>query len=137
MESALEVIDGFVDGERVDAAALKAALADSAGRDYLIDAWLLREAVREVGASDAVAVPARAAGRPSTAFRHWLVAAGIAGALVSGYALGSQRSEVVSVPSSGQVTNPAVTPAAAFPAPPPTRVIQIEFQTDATGTGGD
>ena len=45
-ENPLEVIDAFVDGERVDATRFKAALADAEGRDYLVDAWMLREAAR-------------------------------------------------------------------------------------------
>jgi len=67
-EVPLEVIDAFIDGERVDADALKTALADANGRDYLIDAWLLREAVRAdpVGEHNAAAPPvAGRAGRAS------------------------------------------------------------------------
>ena len=53
----LEVIDAFMDGERVDADALKAALADSSGRDYLVDAWLLREAVQAEPVSEHKSAP--------------------------------------------------------------------------------
>ena len=42
-----EVIAKFADGERVDTLALRAALADEAGRDYLIDLVAMREIVRQ------------------------------------------------------------------------------------------
>jgi hypothetical protein len=43
VSSELEIIDAFIDGQRVDGAAIKRALADPEGRAYLVDAWLLRE----------------------------------------------------------------------------------------------
>jgi hypothetical protein len=46
MTDGLEVIAAFIDGERVDAEALKQALADPAGRDYLVDLVALRGVVR-------------------------------------------------------------------------------------------
>ena len=46
----LEVIAAFADGERVDTRALRDALADEAGRDYLIDLVALRGIdIRQLG----------------------------------------------------------------------------------------
>ena len=45
MTDTYEVIAAFADGERVDADALKQALGDPAGRDYLVDVLALREVV--------------------------------------------------------------------------------------------
>src|SRR5262245_34458011 len=47
METPLQIIDAFIDGERVNAAELKHVLADASARDYLVDAWLLRESLQE------------------------------------------------------------------------------------------
>ena len=41
MDASHEILDAFIDGETVDPATLKQVLSDPAGRDYLIDAWLL------------------------------------------------------------------------------------------------
>jgi hypothetical protein len=66
-----EVIAAFADGERVDAIALKQALGDPAGRDYLIDLLALRDVVR---ANE----PRRLAGpRARSARRRWLAAAAV------------------------------------------------------------
>lgn len=56
LSSPLGVIDAFVDGERVDAQALKAALATAEGRDYLVDLAAMREMV--TGAAPAATPPA-------------------------------------------------------------------------------
>src|SRR5436309_981095 len=46
MDSPFDVITAFVDGERVDPAALESALATAEGRAYLTDIVALREVVR-------------------------------------------------------------------------------------------
>lgn len=135
-EQPLEVIDAFVDGERVDAAAMKAALADADGRDYFVDAWILRESVRIDRAADIpIALPVRPA-----RFTPWLAAAVFAGAVGIGYAIGHLTSGVVP-PAPGQAPGVAVTaaapPAGAFPVPAATRVIQLEFRQSPTANGGD
>ena len=93
-----EVIGAFVDAEQVDADALDAALADPAGRAYLIDVLALRGLVgdaeakplRELAASPG-AMPADIVSGRSARPRSWLSAAAaalmIAGA-AGGYALG-------------------------------------------------
>ena len=140
METSLQVIDSFIDGERVDPDALKAALADSAGRDYFVDVWLLREAVQGETAAEAAPPSAfTAVVVPRREPRRWMIAAAIAGALIGGYAIGYGTTGRVAAPMVAAPA-PAITvsapPATAFPVPAPTRVIQLEFHP-ATTAGGD
>ena len=139
MDTSLQVIDAFIDGERVNTGALKAALADAAGRDYFVDVWLMREAVhhdREPALPAAVVTQATARSQP----RRWLVAAAVAAGLVGGYAIGYRTTGLMRPqPSAGTSAVVVSTPAArtdAFPVPAPTRVIQLEFQP-ATTAGGN
>ena len=141
MESRFEVIDAFMDGERVDAAALKRALADDEGRDYLVDAWLLREGVQEDMALEAAALPGPAR---KNVLRPWLMAAAVVLCLAGGYAAGYRTANVWSpaaptnASNSGAVASQPAAPAppSSFPAPAPTRVIQIDFGgTSPTGGG--
>ena len=121
MSDELEVISAFVDGERVDHDALRRALADAAGRDYLIDLLALRESVAEMTPQMPIAVAAR----PGTAMRV-LRFGGAAAALVlaigGGYVAGhrSAESEIAMAPA---VASPATS---TTPAPAPTRVIRLE-----------
>src|SRR5688572_5921328 len=115
-----------MDGQRVAGDAIKRALADPEGRAYLVDAWLLREAMQEdlTRASHAATLPVARSARPA---QRWLVAAAITGSLLGGYATG--RITGPEVP--GAVAPPATTvvaqPSPAFPVPAATRVIQLEF----------
>lgn len=115
-----EVIAAFVDGERVESDALKLALSDPAGRDYLADIVSLREAVRVPGSAIAPAQWRSPGGK------RWLAAAALvvvgAGA---GYAIGhgSARREAAS----------------ASAAPAPNRVIELKPGVnwhETSGTGG-
>lgn len=141
VETSLQVIDAFIDGERVDPNALKVALAEPAGRDYFVDVWLMREAVHGEGAADATPWVMPVAVTPRREPRRWMVAAAaaIAGALVGGYAIGYRTTGGVTSPPMPAQT-PAITlsapPPSAFPVPAPTRVIQLEFHPDTTA-GGD
>jgi hypothetical protein len=140
-ENPLEVIDAFVDGERVDAIRFKAALAESEGRDYLVDAWMLREAARSDAATGmGFAAPLPVARRVHA--RPWVLVAAVASAIIAGFAVGrgtyrDTRSASVSMnqpsPTAVAVATPAV---AAFPVPAATRVIQLEFRSDGS-SGGD
>jgi hypothetical protein len=78
MTDSYEVIAAFADGECVDADALKQALGESAGRDYLIDVVVLREVVNtnEPGRS---AIP-----RVRPARLRWLAAAAVLFVIVGG-----------------------------------------------------
>jgi hypothetical protein len=134
VNSELEIIDAFVDGQRVDGDAIKRALADPEGRAYMIDAWLLREAVQEheAAASHAAAVPVS---RSVKTAPRWLVAAAITGSLLGAYAMGRitapQPGLIVAPPTATAVAQPSP----AFPVPAPTRVIQLEFHASPTSGG--
>jgi len=135
----LEIIDAFVDGERVDATQFKAALAASEGRDYFVDAWMLREAARSdaatgMGFAAPLPAPRRAPSRP------WVLVAAVASAIIAGFAVGrgtypdaTSASAKPPLPTVVVVATPAV---AAFPVPAATRVIQLEFRSDGS-SGGD
>lgn len=136
----MEVIDAFIDGERVDPEALKTALAEPAGRDYLVDVWLLREAVQAEPLREAVAPIAPIASQPRRA-SWWLVAAAFASALVGGYAAGQnvgRETPATDTPNPTVATSPVASPSnSPFPVPAPTRVIQLEFRSTSAASGGN
>lgn len=138
VETSLQVIDAFIDGERVDANALKAALGEPAGRDYFVDLWLMREAVHGEGVADVAPPVVAPAVMPRRDLRRLATAAAIAGALIGGYAIGYRTGGVTApaVPAPIPVTTVSAPPATAFPVPAPTRVIQLEFHPASTA-GGD
>jgi hypothetical protein len=131
-----EVIAAFADGERVDAGALRAALADDAGRDYLIDLVATREIVVQTmgddAAGDDVRPSASRAPRAAGGSRRTMgLAAAIAMAAgLAGYALGQQRSQVVAVAVLPPLAADVVVAVEAPPAP--TQVIRL-----GTGMPGD
>jgi hypothetical protein len=116
-----EIVAAFADGERVDAQALKAALARPEIRDYLADLIALREVVGQSGPQAAV-TPARPG-------RRWLVAAAAAVmlSLGGGYALGARLSSP-RPDESGDVSASA--------APQPTRVIEVAPGASFVSQGG-
>ena len=136
MKVDLEVLDAFIDGEEVDVLDVKDALATPDGRDYIVDAWMLRQAVN---AESPVAKTAKTTNVPTsrTAGRNWLVAAGIAASLVGGFYAG-RMAGTTPTPVQVQVQSPGpvITPAAAsggFPVPAATRVIRLEFNNPVSG----
>jgi hypothetical protein len=137
MDGRFEIIDAFVDGERVDPPALKRALAEPEGRDYLIDAWLLRE-----GVQDEIAVEARMTPPAPTLRRSgWRVAAVAAGVcLVGGYIAGFEfaraRESRAVQPAPVAVDAAPAPPPSSFPVPPATRVIRLELETNWKESGG-
>lgn len=137
--NALEVIAAFADGERVDTTALRAALADEAGRDYLIDLIAMREIVADAGAAAAPnegrtrspAAPAYAQAPKRRA--HIGVAAALAVAVgLGGYAIGQQRGRLVPVVSHPPLEAEVIVSMDAPPAP--THVIHLGG--GAPGGGG-
>jgi hypothetical protein len=135
MDARFEVIDAFVDGERVDAVAFKQALSEDQGRDYLVDAWLLRESVQDEMALEASAPPARPRTRGP---RSWLLAAAvIVVSLAGGYAVGFRMAGRVDRTPPGSLPAAGVpAPATSFPTPAPTRVIRVEFNAAPATSGG-
>jgi len=121
MSDTHDVIEAFMDGEYVDPAQLKAALADESGRDLLIDLLVLRglvagQATLRPAASDAPAGRSRV-----SRLRLLTAAAGIAGlGLLGGYLAGAHRPSPATAP-------PPVTGTAA---PAPTHIIRLENGVD-------
>jgi hypothetical protein len=118
-----EIIAAFADGERVETEALRAALSDEAGRDYLIDLVAMREVV---GAADDrpawTAAPHRAAERKGRGFVGLAAVVTLAVGL-AGYAVGQQRSQVVSVAVRPPLEADVIVAVEAPPAP--TQVIPL------------
>lgn len=135
MDASHEILDAFIDGETVDPTALKQALSDPVGRDYLIDAWLLRGMVHEEIATES-APPQSRGGSP---VRSWLIAASIAGAcLVGGYFTGAKFARVV-VPAPEpppQIESVAPSPRPSSAVPAATRVIRLELDPNWKQSAG-
>lgn len=136
MDAPHEILDAFVDGEAVDPAALKQALADAAARDYLVDAWLLRGLVQDEIASESAPTKPQAA----APVRHWLIAATAASVcLVGGYLAGARfpaAREPRPMPTAPIEAVSAPAPQS-FPVPPATRVIRLEMDPNwKEGAGG-
>jgi hypothetical protein len=115
------IIEAFLDGDRVDADALKSALATDDGRDHLVQMLALREVLRPresfPGRSTTTGV--------ITAWRRLAVAAAIAVSVVGGYAVGHQTARAAAAPAIAGATDIA---------PTPSRVIEIK-QWDRTNEG--
>jgi len=135
MDDRFAVIDAFVDGERVDTADLKQALAGEGGRDYFVDAWLLRDAVQDELLREPVPqIPLR--GRAERRWPLLALAASIVcliGGGFVGYRLADRGRAADAAPQT--VQTPAMT---SFPAPAPTLSIPVEFTADGGASrGGD
>ena len=135
MEDRFELIDAFVDGERVDAAALKRVLAEDVGRDYFVDAWLLREGVLDELALEPLP---QMRGVPVRRWPLLAIAASLACLMaggLAGYRMGAARGDTS---PAAVVSAPSAAPASAsFPAPAPTRAIPVEFSPASGAPGGN
>jgi len=113
-----EVIGAFVDRERVDPEALKAALTTDQGRQYLVDVIALRELTTDE------APQANLVRRDWSAARWFSMAAAIILTLGAGYLIGARFGAdraLASVPSPV-----AIEVAQPISAPAPTRIIRLE-----------
>jgi hypothetical protein len=135
----LEILDAFVDGRRVNAPDLKRALAEEEGRNYFVDAWLLRESLQDEMAAEIVP-PAGPAASPGS---RWILPVAVSLiCLVGGSFAGYRLAQSVDsrVPPIAAPVSPPATPAPAaqpsFPVPAPTRAIPIEFSADKGSFGG-
>jgi hypothetical protein len=127
MTDHLDVIAAFADGEHVEGDALKAALADEAGREYLVDLLALRGLVSEAPAPRAAAIEPP---RRSAAWRLLPVAALLVAGVSGGIAIGRQTTgSITPAPLPPIVTAQAIPPELRIPAPAPTRVIKLETGT--------
>jgi hypothetical protein len=134
----IDVIEAFADGEPVAPAQLKAALADEAARDHLIDILVLRGMVGgqtmarpAAFAAPVVARPAASAPPARLSWARWLPAAAAVALIggITGYLAGS-RAPAAAVPDSSAM---AVSSA---PAPAPTQVIHLREGVDWTEKAG-
>jgi hypothetical protein len=117
-----DAIAAFVDGERVDQDRLKEALADPAGRDYLVDLLALRELVNAEGAAlGGRPVPVRDVARSRINRLSWIAAAAMLAIGTFGGYVAGMRSVDRARPST-----PVVVERAPLAAPAPTRVIRLE-----------
>jgi hypothetical protein len=117
------IIDAFIDDEAVDVDALRRALADPAGREYLIEALALRTLMTAEpgGMVDAFQTRRRATGWSA---RSWAAVAALLTIVASlvGYTAGTRTSDRQVVPE----------PAASVHAPSPTKVIRLQPGIDWT-----
>jgi len=130
MSDTHDVIAAFSDGELVDPAQLTAALAESAGREHLVDLLALRGLMG--GSPNArpgvVATASATHPRSSRAKRYFATAALVTIGVAGGFFAGQQRDSRPSSAVSGQP--PTIAPATPVTAPPPTRVIRLENGVD-------
>ncbi len=127
-ESACAVVAALADGEEVDADALKAALADSAVRDYLVDLVALRQAVGRLNEQS----PLRWGDRRSFPSRVAWLSAAAALSLTAGYLAGQRSVEAAPAP----VVETVVNMQGAEPAPRPTHVISLRPGVNWTEKAG-
>lgn len=127
-EQSYLVVAALADGERVDPAALRIALADPAVREYLVDLMALRHAVGTMGA-----VPST--GSTDRRFlKGWLTAAAaVIISLTAGYFAG-QRTAALTLSASTIET--AVDLGSIPVAPKPTHVVPLRSGVNWTETSG-
>ena len=118
----LVVVEGLLDGARVDARALREALADPAACDHFVELLVLRDALAAMAPLDwsAARLPpgSRRPGR-------WLAAAAaVVASVLAGYLAGQRVTLAAPAPASAIEAVVMVDDAPA--APPPTRVIALE-----------
>ena len=121
-ETGTDIIGAFIDGERVDPIALKAALARPEGRDYLVDLLALRDLTGDVASFVSSAPPAR----PLIPLPRWAAAAALIVCIGGGFVAGTRVTRATPAP----IATPRVT------APEPTHVVRLEPGVDWTETSG-
>jgi hypothetical protein len=114
-------IDALLDGEAVDRKSLRSALDDSAARDYLLDALLLRQLTRDMGPAR---FAARATPRGSLAGGARWIAAGLI--LVIGASVGYVQGQRSERPLAARGSVEVVLDDMPRPAPEPTTRIRFE-----------
>lgn len=115
----IAVVSALLDGEEVEAVALKKALASEEVRDYFVDALVLRQAVASMG-PQALVEPVR-----RRAMNRWAAAAVLLLCGLGGYALGARAGLVADV-RGAQASIEAAADLGPPRAPQPTHVIRLE-----------
>jgi hypothetical protein len=135
MHAEFEVIDALVDGECVDRDELKRALAEPAGRDYLVDVLDLRTlTVDTVPAVIALPGVRQRSWRSSMAAAAVLVLC-VTGAYSVGQRVGRTAAPVVA-PAAPVVMDRTVPGGGLMQAPAPTRIIRLDSDAKWTETPG-
>jgi hypothetical protein len=134
MNDVIDVIEAFADGESVDPARLKEALADEAARDHLIDMLVLRGMVggqTVARPSSIVAFPSAPAPVAKLSWARWLPAAAAVALIggITGYLAGSRSAIAPAADSTAMSVSSA-------PAPAPTQVIHLREGVDWTEKAG-
>ena len=127
----LAIVEAFIDGEPVVPEALKDALADAAGRDYLVDLLVLRGVVARMESPMASVTCARA--ERSRHLKWVAAAAAVVMSLLAGYFAGQQ----VVTPIETRTVEAFVEPQSAPTAPAPTRVITLRPGVNWTESSGE
>jgi hypothetical protein len=118
-EASCLVVAALADGEPVDAAALRVALADPAVREYLIDLVVLRQSVGTLTPLSAMPGRVRRSLRSRVA---WLTAAAaVVFSLTAGYLAGQRTVQAAPAPNVETV----VEFSGSVSAPKPTRVVTL------------
>jgi hypothetical protein len=128
----LAAIAALLDGEQVDADAVKQALSTAAGRDYLVDVLVLRQAVPAMNPSPAALAPEPrrfSIGRWATAAALLLVVSG------SSFLVGRTAGFVAEADTSSTSVI-AVAESEGPRAPSPTHVVQLEPGVNWHSEGG-
>ena len=125
------VVAALADGERVDPAALKAALDDPAVREYLVDLVTLRQSVATMSEQ----LPVQWRERPAFLSRvGWMAAAAaILVSLTAGYFAGQWTVEAAPAPT----VETFVTIGPSVAAPKPTRVVTLRPGVNWTEKEGE
>lgn len=126
-----EVIDAFVDRERVDADALKAALASEEGRSYLVDILAMRELVADQPDAIVAPSPQSARGVRSRRVVAFVLASAASAALAVGsYQWGARQAEARSAAAVDADRRASAQVIPISEAPTPTSMIYLEPGVD-------
>ena len=125
------IIEAFLDGEAVDPAMLRAALADAAARDHFVDLLAIRGVVSGMDAVAPGAANQRPGGRPRA---RWLAAAAaLLVTLTAGYIAGQRA---MASTGGGSTVEAVVVGGGTPDAPQPTRSIRFTPGVNWTDTPG-
>jgi len=130
---ALLVVEAFIDGEAVDPARLRDALAQPEARDHLAELLVIREAVAATTPRAWSMVERRAT--PVRRGMRWLaVAAGVILSLTTGYVAGHEAAQAA--PAAASTSVEIMMGAPSPPLPAATRVIPLRPGVNWTETSG-
>jgi hypothetical protein len=115
------IVAALADGEHVESEGLRAALADPAVRDYLVDLVALRQAVGTMAAENDTRWRER---RSVLSLRGWMTAAAVVLLSVTGGYVAGQRTGVQAAPA--PMVETVVNFGGSAAAPQPTRIVTLQ-----------